>query len=181
MDEDQRKTKAQLIAELDELRQRITVLEASAQELDVTKAALQESKDLFSAVWECASDAMVLSDAQGVVTAANAAYLELYGYSAPDVIGQDFAIILPEAERDAARAQYKAVFASPEIPPAFESIIQRADGTERIVESRIGFIVRERQRIALLSIIRDITERRQIEQALRQSHAHLLSIVEKYR
>ena len=50
----------------------------------------------FRIVWERASDAMAFSDADGIVLAANAAYLGLYGYSADEVIGHSFAIIFPK-------------------------------------------------------------------------------------
>ncbi len=65
--------------------------------------------------------------------------------------------------------QYKAVFASPTLPPTFESAVRRGDGSERIVESRIAFITQAGQRTAMLSSIRDVTEQRLAEEALRQS------------
>ncbi len=114
------------------------------------------------AVWEHSADAMSLSDAEGVVLAANPAYYGLYGYSAEDIIGKCFAIIFPPEKRISVVERYKVIFQGEETP-AFESVVRRADGTLRIVESRIGFIQQDGHRSAMLSIIRDISERVKLE------------------
>jgi PAS domain S-box-containing protein len=118
---------------------------------------------VFRSVWEHSGDAMALSDSQGVVTMANPAYYQLYGFAAADVLGHSFALIFPPEQRESAIEQYRAIFASNAPPPAYESTIRRVDGTERVVESRIEFIESGGQRTAMLSTIRDITERKQIE------------------
>src|SRR5687768_18590845 len=50
------------------------------------------------------------------------------------------------------------------IPSTYESPVSRVDGTIRIVESRIGYIYHDGKRTSMLSIIRDITERVQLEE-----------------
>ena len=117
--------------------------------------------DLFHAVWQHAADAMVLSDAHGIVVAANPAYFRLYGDGHDAVVGHSFAIIFPPAQRAWAVDQYQHVFATATSVPAYESVIRRADGTERVVELRIEFLSADGQRVALLSTIRDITDRTQ--------------------
>ncbi len=124
---------------------------------------------VLGAVWDATSDAMALSDRDGIVLAANPAYLQLYGFSAEEVVGADFAIIFPEEVRAWAREQYHAIFTSPTIAPAFESVIRRSDGAERLVESRAEFIVENGERVAMLSVVRDITETRRAQDALRAS------------
>ena len=125
------------------------------------EAPLRHQPSLFHAVWQRAADAMVLSDADGIVIAANPAYVRLYGYGHDAVVGHSFALIFPPAQRAWARAHYQQVFASASSVLAFESVIRRADGTERVVESRIEFLLSDGQRVAMLSTIRDITDRTQ--------------------
>ena len=127
---------------------------------------LQDSERLFRAVWEHASDAMALSTPDGTVFAANQAYFHLYGYSSEDVIGKNFSIIFPEEHRTSAQEMYGYFFQSPTISPSVEGPIRRADGTERFIESRYTFITDQGQRIAMLSIIRDITEQKRAKEAL---------------
>jgi PAS domain S-box-containing protein len=110
---------------------------------------------------------MALSDADGIVLEANPAYFELYGYSPDEVIGQHFAIIFPEQRRASACELYQLAFGGEQPVRAYQSTIQRKDGTMRIVQTRISFLTQEGQRTAMLSVIRDVTEQTQAEQALR--------------
>src|SRR5947208_700003 len=89
-------------------------------------------------VWKTATDALAVSDRDGLVLAANPAYYELYGYTANEVVGQSFAVIFPESEREQAAANYRAVFDGPANQPPFQSVVLRRDGSQRTVESRIG-------------------------------------------
>lgn len=138
-------------------------------------AALRLNEPLFHAIWDAAADAMALSDAEGIVIAANLAYYDLYGYTPDQVLGKSFAIIFPEDQRAQAAAQYAEIFASRTVIPIYESTIRRADGAERIVETRATFTTLEGGQPALLSIIRDITARKRWEaerdELLRQEQA----------
>jgi PAS domain S-box-containing protein len=127
------------------------------------ESALRESEERFRAVWEATSEAMALSDPDGTVVAVNPAYCALYGLTPEQVVGQSFAIIFPEEVRGAAVEQYHAIFADPDPPPSYESRVQHADGSERFVEARADFIVRDGERVAMISAIRDITERKRAE------------------
>ena len=138
---------------------------------------LHENEALFQQIWENASDAMALSDPEGIVLAANPAYLRLYGYKLEEVIGHSFAIIFPEERRASAVEQYKVVFSSVVTPAAYESIVRRADGMERIVEAIPSFLTEAGKRTMMLSTIRDITERKHQEQELQR----LNEIVAKHR
>ncbi len=131
--------------------------------------ALRESEERFRMTWEIASDAIALADPDGIVLFANPAYYQMYSFAPGTVVGQTFALIFPTAQRQAAIAAYQSVFNSEMVPPAFESVVKNSEGTERIVESRIGFLSNRGRRTAMLSIVRDITERKQAEQELQRS------------
>ena len=119
-------------------------------------------------VWASAPDAMVLSDADGIVLLANQAYCDLYGYAIHEVVGVSFAIIFPPEQRSQALDIYRAVFAGRASTPTHETQIVRKDGTERFVQARAFVVVHPRHGPALLSIIRDITERRVSERLQRE-------------
>jgi PAS domain S-box-containing protein len=101
---------------------------------------------------------MALSDPEGRVLAANPAYYVLYGYAPEEVLRQSFAVIFPEDQRASAEAQYREVFSAPAPTPAFEAVVRRRDGTERIVEARASFVDEAGSRVAMLSVVRDVTE-----------------------
>jgi PAS domain S-box-containing protein/excisionase family DNA binding protein len=137
------------------------------------EAALRDSEARLRAVWESASDAIVLSDPDGTVLAANPAYHRLMGYEPEQVIGQSFALIFPEEQRAQATEQYRAVFAADELVPAFETVIRRADGAEVPVEARYDFVLQDSRRSAMVSMVRDISDRRALE---RMQHEFLSMI-----
>jgi PAS domain S-box-containing protein len=141
------------------------------------KAALRASEDRFQVIWESASDAMALSDAEGIVLEANQAYYDLYGYTPEQVIGQSFAIIVPADQRDRAVEIYRAIIRARTAQPAYETTIQRANGDERVVESRATFVTTSDGQIMLLSIIRDITERVRAERAAAEFLIRLDAII----
>jgi PAS domain S-box-containing protein len=137
------------------------------QGLEQAEEALYESEQQFRAVWENASDAMALSTEDGIVFAANPAYFRLYGYAPEAVIGKNYAIIFPKEQRKAAQELYSYIFQSPTISSYFDAMILRADGTERFVEASYNFITNNGKRIAMISIVRDITQRKKTEEELR--------------
>lgn len=134
---------------------------------DAPSLTLAVSEARFRAVWDAAGDAMALSDPAGVVLDVNPAYCALYGLAPGDVVGRSFTVIFPEEHRTWAEEEYRRVFADRSIPPMVESVIQRADGSERLVEVRYTFLSEGEQRTAMLSVVRDVTERRhgEIERA----------------
>jgi diguanylate cyclase (GGDEF)-like protein/PAS domain S-box-containing protein len=143
-----------------------------------TEEALRESEARFRAVWETATDAMVLSDAEGIVLLANPSYFELYGHTPDEVIGHTFAIIFPAAERAQAAETYHRIFHSPAVAQRFESVVQHASGTVLIVETHVNFLVQDGQRVAMLSVIRDITGRKHLEEEVHRNKALLQSFLD---
>ncbi len=139
---------------------------------------LRDQGLLYRAVFEATSDAMAISTADGTVIAANPAYYRLYGYSPQEVLGQNFALIFPEEQRAYAQELYSYMFHSPVISPAVESTVRRAEGTELFVETHYSFITHNGERVAMISFIRDITERQKTEEALRGSQQLLQFIME---
>jgi len=137
---------------------------------------LLETEARFQQVWETTSDALALTDANGIVLAANPAYYELYGFTPEQTIGHSFAIVFPEAQRAELVDQYKRVFASVEAPGPFEAVVRRADGQERVIDSRATFLTSAGRRTAMLSTIRDITERKRAEERIRHQLERLAAL-----
>ena len=142
-------------------RERHALQQQAAREL----AARTESDERFRAVWEATSEALALSDPNGVVLDVNPAYCALYGRSAEEFLGRSFAIIFGAEDQFGATAHYQAVFTAEAPLRSYEAKIRRPDGTERVVEARADFLIRDGQRVAMVSAIRDITERKRLDQA----------------
>ena len=133
----------------------------------------------FTAVWEASADAMALSDAEGIVLAANPAYCRLYGYAPEEIIGRSFTLVYPEAERAEAEARYRAIFERGQADAAgYERIVRRKDGVELVGESRVSFLRRHGRPVAMIVVIRDVTDRRRAEAALRNSEVRFARVFE---
>jgi PAS domain S-box-containing protein len=122
-------------------------------------------------IWESAPDAMALSDPDGTVLMVNPAYCALYGYPREEVVGHSFAVIFPPEHRQAAAEQYRQIFAAGGGIPIVETWTRRNDGAERFVQARAELLLQDGQPRAMLSIIRDITERKRAEEALQEREA----------
>lgn len=127
--------------------------------------ALAASEERVRAVWDATSDALALSDPDGIVLAINPAYTELYGLSPAEAVGQEFSLIFPATERAAALERYRTIFTAPETRASAAARVQDAQGRERSVEVRANFIERDGERVAMISAIRDVTEREALEAA----------------
>ena len=126
-----------------------------------------ENQGLFSAIWERSTEAIAVSDPDGRVQLANPAYYALYGRTPEEVIGRSFALIFPPDQRAWAEETYRETFRSDVPSGSAESVVHRADGTERTVDARYYFLTEHGQRTAMVSLVLDITERKRLEASQR--------------
>jgi diguanylate cyclase (GGDEF)-like protein/PAS domain S-box-containing protein len=133
------------------------------------REALRQSERDYRQLFENAHDAILIFAAvEGTVLEANQRACELYGYAHAELVGMP----LERLAKDAAlgRERYREMVAQG-TPQAFESVHLRKDGTEMTIEVNAA-AVEHRGVAALLSINRDITERRALEQAIRDMAFH---------
>jgi PAS domain S-box-containing protein len=110
---DHRKTKAQLIAEIQELHERVAELEITKAELLEELEALQrrgvepetaqgerkrkrEHLQLLSSVVEQSSDSVIITNMSYKIVYVNRAFQKLYGYFAEELVGQSPEILNAE-------------------------------------------------------------------------------------
>jgi hypothetical protein len=111
------------------------------------------------ALWETTPDAMVLTDSDGTVRAANPAYCVRHQSTPQLLIGGSVAITLPAAERGVAMAHYRAVFASRAKLNAYPTASHWRDDPEHVTESRIAFATQGDGESFMLSSVRVICQR----------------------
>jgi len=130
-----------------------------------------ESEAKQGAILEAANDAIITMDAQLAIREFNPAAEQMFGYRRTDILGRTVEILLPPSERAVAigaMSQYLATGRGPLAGRQLELAAVRADGTEFPVELTVALVGSERNR-AMTGFVRDITERRQLEEQLRQS------------
>jgi PAS domain S-box-containing protein len=130
-----------------------------------------ESEAKQGAILEAANDAIITMDSQLAIREFNPAAEQMFGYLRTDILGRNVEILLPPAERAiaiGAMSQYLATGRGPLAGRQLELTAVRADATEFPVELTVALVGSERNR-AMTSFVRDITERRLLEEQLRQS------------
>jgi len=158
------------------------LLNAQAKELEAanqliarqSEQALKYSEEKFRNVVQQAIDAIVLTDEQGLITDWNTAAEQITGIGKSDAVGQyywDIQLkILPEERRsetslETLRALTSSVFQTGQAPwlnQVLDAQIQHSDGARRFIQ-QVAFPIQTAKGFMVGSIIRDITDRKQIE------------------
>jgi hypothetical protein len=131
-------------------------------------------------VVEAASDAVVSIDHKGDILLANHATTTIFGYEPSELIGQPLTILMPEYLRDLHTAGLKRYQEAGHRHMNWQStelIGLRKNGEEFPVEVSFGEITNNGHRV-FTGFIRDISERKRAEEALRASERDLSSIIE---
>ena len=146
----------------------------------VMQEELQESEGKHRVVVETASDAVVSMDASGAIILANPATKRIFGYDPAELIGRPLALLMPAALRQSHDHGFKRYVATGQRRinwQGTELTGLRKDGQEFPVEVSFGELTRSGQKV-FTGFIRDISERKRAEEALRVSERDLSLIIE---
>jgi len=149
---------------------------AAALERRRTEEALRDSEAKSRAILETTVDAMITVDAQGRIESFNQAAERIFGYEADDVIGRNVKILMPSPyyeEHDAYMRTYHETGRKNIIGIGREVQGRRKDGSTFPMDLAVSE-VQLGDRLIFTGIIRDITERRILEQ-------HILDISDEER
>ena len=139
------------------------------------EAALQESEVRMRAIFDTAVDAIVTIDARGIIDRFNHAAERLFGYTEAEVAGRNVSILMPSPYRemhDGYLAHYAKTGEKRIIGVGREVTGQRKDGSTFPMELAVAeMFIGERRMYT--GMVRDISERKQAEEALRQSQSEL--------
>jgi PAS domain S-box-containing protein len=131
----------------------------------------RESEARQGAILEAAHDAIITMDVDLNIREFNPAAEQMFGHRRTDVLGRPVDLLIPAADRQArldALRQYMETGGGPLSARRLELTAIRADGTEFHVELTVARM-RGDSRAVITGFIRDITERRALEEQLRQS------------
>ena len=131
------------------------------------RSEIKESRLSLAAIVDSTDDAILSKKLDGTITTWNAGAERLYGFSAPEIIGQSIYKVVPEDHHEELRS-ILARLAQGERIDHLETIRQRSDGTTVEVELTISPVISDGVITGASVISRDITRRKQMERSLHQ-------------
>ncbi len=141
---------------------------------------LSRERHRFRSLLEAVPDAVLAVDPEGRIALANRAAEEIFGYAREELIGRAVETLLPEGLRDAHVRDRETYATFPRRRPmgiGLEPAGRRKDGS--VFPAEIGLSpVRVGRESLVLAIVRDITERKRMMDALRASEGRFRTVVE---
>jgi len=132
---------------------------------------LHESEACTAALLAIAPDAIVFTDAGGVIASVNPAAEQLFGYTAAELIGRNVSVLMTcgdEQQHDEYLRRYLATGEPRIIGTTRDVTARHKDGRDLPVQLSVGEAELEGRRM-FVGILRDLRERRHLEQQLHQA------------
>lgn len=136
-------------------------------------------------LFESAPDGLAVVDRDGVIVLVNGQVERMFGFERQELLGQPIEMLIPESLRQAHEQHRTHYSLAPHARPMGEQLTlfgRQRDGAQFPVEISLSPVEIEDQ-LLVMAIIRDVTTRKQLEQALQasvraaESHLHLLQTV----
>ena len=145
---------------------------------DITDRRKTEEKNLqLAAIVESSNDAIFGTFLDGTITNWNKGAERIYGYTEDEIIGQPVTLLVSPERLDEVPRILERLRQGEHIDH-YESFCRRKDGEQFPVDLTISPVHDTKNRIvSVSSIVRDITERKRVEVALKESREYLDQII----
>lgn len=173
-------------ATIEPLREGGTVVGITCVAVDITdrkdaELALARSEARHRAVLNTAADAMVVVGEAGIIENFNPAAERIFGYKSAEAVGQNLSMLMPyghASQHDRYMAHYQETGEAKILGRGRELEGKRKDGGTFAMELNVAELREGRNRL-FIGIVRDITSRKQQEEALRKARDELEQRVEE--
>ncbi len=159
---DEEKTKKQLITELKEMQRRITELETSEPDRTQREEVLRESEGQYKTLIEHARDVIYTVSLDTTITSLSPAFEKITGLSRSEWIGKKIEEILHPDDRPLALEMVERLLDGKR-PPIHEVRIRSKSSEYIPSEFNIAEQIKNGEVIGIIGIVRDISERKRVE------------------
>ncbi len=139
--------------------------------------SLRESEERYRDLFDSASDLVQSVKPDGSLIYVNRAWRETLGYSEEEVQGLSLFDVIHPGSREHCSELFQRAMAGETID-RIEAVFVSKDGRRIVVEGSANCAFRDGRPVATRGILRDVTARREAEEALQQSEAKYRSIFE---
>jgi anti-anti-sigma factor len=166
------------------LDERGRIREVGAMSRDVTASrraeeALRDSRRKYLELFHGSRDAIFSLDPGGRIHSFNKTAEFISGYNSHEILGKHIleAGLFPESQAEMAFAEFEHVMRISQRPP-FEVALRKKDGTQLAMEANARWIKRLDQVMGVHVSLRDISDRKEAEAALKERESRLQTIME---
>jgi len=158
--------------------QRSAELSEVNKKLDQTTLDLQRTEALAKVISETLIDTIVTFDSQGCILSVNPAVKTMFGYHPDELVGQPIGNLFLKVKGDSGNRSPHLFFSltNPCLGKVIESVALRQDESHFYADIQIGEAAVEGQQIFVCTI-RDVTERKQMEEIKKQQFNHMENMV----
>ena len=139
------------------------------------EVALHESRAMFQGFFEYAPDAVVVVNRDGRIARVNTQTETMFGYHRDELLGKPVEILIPQRFHQKHETHRAGYFPSPHVRPmgaGLDLYGRRKDGSEFPVDIVLGPLDTAGGTV-VVSMVRDITERKRVEEEIRTLNAEL--------
>ncbi len=137
-----------------------------------TEEQLRKSEARNRAIVDTASDAIITMSDDGLIRSFNRAAEDIFGYRSEDIVGRSLRLLMPERFRKPHETGFRRYLKTGETHIVGKQAVElaglRKNGEEFPLELSLGQM-REEGEVLFTGVIRDITNRKQVEEELRAS------------
>lgn len=152
--------------------------EREEEEHEKLDAALRQSEQRFRALIEHSQDAIALFGADGAILYASPSTTQVIGYKPEELLQRNMLEFIRPDYLESVGESLAESLRHPGIGIPAESCIRHKDGGYRFLEGTFTNLLEEPSVGAIVNNYRDVTQRKQTEDALRESEARLRLSVE---
>ncbi len=174
-----RRPNRKLVEQLRSLRSRLVRLENNSQTQNQNQETTSTNQSYLRTIFDNVSDVISYVDTNGIILDVNKRVEDILGYTPAELIGKNFAeigIIQPQ-DLNRVNADFEQSIKTAIPPENYELQLIHKNKKKVDVEIDTSFIWNNGKIEHILSIFRDITEQKNIEEALERGNSQLKNII----
>ncbi|MBC7231227.1 MAG: PAS domain S-box protein [Actinobacteria bacterium] len=167
----------ELRRELERLRARVTELEYKEREFAAARETLIQGLRAFAVVLEHTPEVNILAGADGTIKSVSPSVRRIAGYREEELVGRRAISYIHEEDRVRALEYFSRTLSQEEPGPREEFRYRHADGSWHVLDIVCVNLLDNPAVGGVLMIARDVTDRKETEDALRRSELYFRSLI----